>query len=221
MNNLIIYGGSFDPIHYGHINTALNVQQHFNFQAFYFLPCRIPVLKGSTHASSQHRANMIQLVIDSLPSNRNFHLDYSELRRRTPSYMVTTLENFRKKLGWQTSITLLLGLDTFSQLPKWHQWQRLFELANLLVIDREEHSNIVMPETLQMIVKKHEHREEKALCSRTHGIIHRFNAGHFRISSTCIREQLAKGESIDGKTPDSVINYIRQNNLYQNGSGYL
>lgn len=215
MANLIIYGGTFDPIHNGHLKTATNVQQHFHFDNFYFLPCKTPVLKKATQASSKHRLKMLQLAIEEQPSDLHFHLDYSEINRESPSFMVTTLTHFREKLGADFSLTLLLGYDTFCQLPLWFEWEKLLQLTNLLVITRHEFSNLQLPEVLQFKLRSNENNDKSKLLRQSHGFIHCFDAGHFDISATKIRALAAQHESLAGLLPESVMAYIKKHSLYE------
>lgn len=214
MHNLIIYGGTFDPIHYGHINTALQVQKQFGFERFYFLPCKTPVLKAESQASADDRIHMVQLALEDMPAELHFDWDDSEIKRTTPSYMVTTLKHFREKLGTTIPITLLLGYDSFIQLPFWHQWQHLLDLCNLLVINREAFSKHPLPESLQALLKKHEHNDKNILLKQSHGVIHRFNAGNFDISSSQLRQKLALQDDLCNNIPDNVIAYIKKHKLY-------
>lgn len=143
-NNLIIFGGTFDPPHLGHLNTALAVQKHMQFERFLFLPCKFPVLKKNTTASSEQRIQMLELMLLSYPE---FEIDLREIQRPTPSFMVDTLQSFRDDLGNEISITLLLGMDAFLQLPQWHAWEKILELCHLLVMKRIHihESNILSP----------------------------------------------------------------------------
>ena len=133
MKNLVIYGGTFDPPHLGHLNTALAIQDILHFDRLIFLPCKTPVLKQATLASSEQRVNMLKLALEGYS---NFDIDLREITRITPSFMVETLESFRQDLGDQVAITLCLGSDAFLQLPQWHSWRKILKLSNVLVIKR-------------------------------------------------------------------------------------
>lgn len=215
LNNLIVYGGTFDPIHMGHINTALAVQAHFHFDCFRFLPCKIPLLKDKAHATTEQRVTMLKLALADLPPAQRFEIDSSEINRESPSYMVTTLLQLREKLGNELPITLLLGQDTFYQLPAWHQWQRLLELSNLLVIKRPN-PTLPLPSELQSLLRNHETQDEGLILTQPAGLILQFNAGLYPISSTQIRKELQRGLAINQDTlPASVMNYIALHHLYQ------
>lgn len=132
-NTILIYGGSFDPPHFGHLDTALNVQHYFRFEQFIFLPCKTPLLKKNALASPLQRLEMLQILIKGYPE---FSISTIELDRDTPSYMSETLEQFRRDYGPEVSITLLLGRDAFLNLQKWHGWEKIPKLCNVLMIHR-------------------------------------------------------------------------------------
>jgi len=213
LRNLILYGGTFDPIHLGHLHTAINVQNHFNFQQFIFLPCKISVLKNNAHASPEQRVKMMSLAIAEYKNTYPFEIDTREIKRDSPSYMVTTLTDFRKESSDLLSITLLMGIDTFAQLPKWHQWQKLLSLANIIVIDRPFHSTTLTNE-LQELVNKHETTLSDQILHHSHGLIYRFNAGLYDFSSTKVREELFSQQQSDA-LPGVLVKYIKQHNLYK------
>lgn len=213
MRNLLIYGGTFDPIHNGHINTAINVQNYFNFDRFIFLPCKIPVLKNKAIATAAQRIDMINLALLQQDKDKHFALDLSEINRDSPSYMVDSLQNFRDELGDKIAITLLMGADTFNQLPHWHAWHRLLTLANILVIKRPGFNEAQTP-SLENLLDKHETEDKNALCQQAQGVIYRYDAGSFNFSSSWIRKQFAEGKTPQGYLPEPVLQYIKQNNLY-------
>ncbi|MBA2710442.1 MAG: nicotinate-nucleotide adenylyltransferase [Tatlockia sp.] len=213
MHNLLIYGGTFDPVHNGHIQTAVNVQKQFDFERFIFLPCKIPVLKNQALATASQRVKMIELALAPL-SQHSFEINLSEINRNTPSYMVESLEYFRNKLGVNISITLLMGRDTFNQLPSWYQWTKLLKLTNLLVIKRPGYKEFTETEELRELIQNHETFVLDEIKKQRHGLIYSYDAGTYNFSSTWIREQIHEKNELKAYLSDSVIDYIRQNNLY-------
>ncbi|CDZ78363.1 putative nicotinate-nucleotide adenylyltransferase [Legionella massiliensis] len=214
MHNFIIYGGTFDPIHYGHIKTALDVQGFFHFERFVFLPCKIPVLKNQALATPEQRVSMMELALAPYQQQARFSIDLSELNRDTPSYMVDSLEYFRKQFGEELAITLLMGMDTFSQLHRWYQWSKLITLCNILVIDRAGFAKQALPDLVQDLLDKQQTFDANALKQKSHGLIYRYNAGQFDFSSSWIREQLSKNNELENYLPIAVLEYIKKNNLY-------
>lgn len=213
MNNLLLYGGTFDPVHKGHLNVVANVQAALGFQGVRFLPCKTPLLKQQAQASAADRVAMLKLAINSYPEAVNWEIDYSELERDEPSYMVTTLLHLKKQLPVPTAITLLLGMDAFLSLPRWHQWERLLDLANLLIIKRPN-ADSTMTEPLKAIFDTHTTTETAKLLSVEQGLIAQIDAGLFDISSSAIRRALQSGEDVSEWLPRAVLDYIRAKKLY-------
>lgn len=238
MKNLIIYGGTFDPPHLGHLNTALTIQDILHFNRLIFLPCKTPVLKQATLASSEQRVNMLKLALEGYS---NFEIDLREITRDTPSFMVDTLEAFRRELGGQTAITLCIGSDAFIQLPQWHCWEKILKLSNLLVIKRapdpvKAQSYDTEPDQadscdqaagrqnretfdqsmkcLQNLLLTHETFDKNTLKIQPYGAIYRFDAGQYPISSSWLREELQAGHNVDAYLPPRVIQYIKSQALY-------
>ncbi len=213
MHNLLIYGGTFDPIHNGHMGVARHVQKHFNFDRFIFLPCKTPVLKGKTYATAKQRIEMLQLALNEQIS-LHFEINTSEIDRLSPSYMVDTLADFRRQYT-KVAINLLLGIDSFRQLPQWYEWSQLIELANLLVIARPEKKKRPLPLAMQTLVDCSSTNDQSQLFKKEHGVIYFYNAGHYAIASSDIRARMIKGETLQNYLPESVFDYIQTNKLYR------
>ena len=127
-----IFGGTFDPIHYGHLRTAFELQQAVSLDEVRFIPCGDPPHRSITAANAQQRFDMVALAIRD---QTGFIADDREIKRQGASYTVDTLESLRAE-NPQASLCLILGMDAFLGLPKWHKWQRLLELANIIVAHR-------------------------------------------------------------------------------------
>lgn len=212
LHNILIYGGSFDPPHFGHIKTVLAVQNQVQFERVIFLPCKTPVLKKATTASCDQRIQMLKLA---LTGQLEFEIDPREIQRDTPSYMVDTLQSFRDELGENISITLLLGMDAFLQLPQWHAWHKLLELSHLLVMKRAHVDNKIMPEQLKSLLNKHEIYNETELAKQSRGKIYQYNAGEYSISSSDLRGKIKSGEDVQSYLPELVYQYINENKIYK------
>lgn len=211
--NLIIFGGTFDPVHIGHLQIAHQVQKKFGFDRFVFLPCKMPVLKNPSVASPKQRIEMLQLALKNQPSP--FIIDTSEINRETPSYMVETLTAFRERYTEGTAISLLLGVDTFLQLPQWYQWKKVLQLANLCVVNRPSTQPIGQwPSVIQKVLAQHETQQPKTLLSTSQGLIYRYNAGFFPISSTWIRHEFSDGRMPEAVLPAGLLDYIAREKLY-------
>lgn len=205
---LILYGGTFDPIHLGHLAIANTVQQMLQSDVI-FIPCKQPVLKQAAFATEQQRFDILKLAISD---NTHFRIDERELQRQTPSYMLDTLLSFRKQYP-KSSLILLLGMDAFLSLPQWHKAEQLLELANILVINRSEVEFTPSPSLQQLIQGKISDNHD-ALKQSTHGFIHFIKTDEYPVSSTQIRQLLANKKSVKYYLPIKVSQYIKEKKLY-------
>ncbi|MCK5724204.1 MAG: nicotinate-nucleotide adenylyltransferase, partial [Gammaproteobacteria bacterium] len=145
-----ILGGTFDPIHYGHLRTALDVQQCLSLDEVRFIPCGEPPHRDKPVAESLQRLAMVRAAI---AGQKGFSVDDREIRREGPSYMVDTLTSLKHDFKTE-SLCLILGMDAFNGLEQWHQWQQIFELANIAVMKRPaETGQIEMNKNLMLQVK--------------------------------------------------------------------
>ncbi|MCA0403080.1 MAG: nicotinate (nicotinamide) nucleotide adenylyltransferase [Proteobacteria bacterium] len=209
MHNLIIYGGTFDPIHNGHLNTALAVFAHFKPDEFIFMPCKMPVLKNKAEATSTARLDMLELALGNKPP---FSISHCEIDREGPSYTFDSLTYFRNQYGENCSISLLMGEDTFNLLPNWYKGKEILSLSNIILIERP---GFIVDKEMDSLFKKHQTLDNQKIKSRPFGFIYRFNAGSFDISSSQIREKISqKSADMDLILPPKVIEYILSHNLY-------
>lgn len=210
MKRIAVFGGSFDPVHLGHINISLAILSHFHFDTFNFVPCKIPVIKGPTHVDSQHRIAMLQLALNPYP---NFNLDLREIKRPTPSYMVDTLRSYRQEFPTE-SITLTLGYDSFASLRLWKEWETLLKLANILVANRPFEDQNGLDDIMNDLLKSHQCLSTTEFLDHPFGRIFLFDAGNYAISSSQIRALLKEGKSVDDYLPAAVSAYIQSSGLY-------
>ncbi|MCE0723497.1 MULTISPECIES: nicotinate-nucleotide adenylyltransferase [Legionella] len=211
MHSIAIFGGTFDPIHNGHLQASKFIQTHIKFDSYIFLPCKTPTIKPPTLANNEQRVEMLKLAIKEIP---DFKLDLREIERDTPSYMVETLKSFRLEYS-KASITLIIGYDAFLSLPRWHQWEKIITLANLLVINRKEFARQAVPEIMQEFLEKHQIKSKIELLNTQAGSVFLFDAGNYDISSTFIREEIEKGADVKNMLPHTVYEYIKDQGLYQ------
>ncbi|CAM3018185.1 nicotinate-nucleotide adenylyltransferase NadD [Legionella steigerwaltii] len=211
MHSIAILGGTFDPIHNGHLQTSIAIQTHFKFDSFVFLPCKTPTIKLPTLANTVQRVEMIKLAIKNIP---DFKLDLREVERDTPSYMVETLKSFRMEYP-NSSIALIIGYDAFISLPLWYEWEKIITLANLLVINRSEFTSHPIPEIMSNFLEKYSIKNKIELLNNQAGCVFLFDAGNYKISSTSVREEIKKGADVSNMLPYTVYEYIKSQGLYQ------
>lgn len=206
---ICLYGGTFDPVHYGHLRTAIEVQQTAGFDRIHFLPCRLPPHRDHPLASAEQRLAMLELAI---AGESALAIDDRELRRDGPSYMVDTLRSIRSESA-DEAVVLVLGMDAFAGLESWREWREILQLAHLLVMQRPGSSwpqTGVLADELTTGISDH----YPALFKQPAGLICSVQVTQLAISSTQIRALLAAGNSPRYLLPDAVLDYIQQHDWY-------
>lgn len=132
-NIIGILGGTFDPVHFGHLRIALEAYEKYHLKQVRFMPCKLPVHKKAPIVSSQHRIAMLELAIKS---QKDFILDTREITRNTPSYMIETLSDLKTEMPDQ-QFGLILGSTELTSFTKWRHWQEILKLAQLIVLPRD------------------------------------------------------------------------------------
>lgn len=204
-----ILGGSFDPIHYGHLHIALDLYQQLHLSEIRFIPCKNPVSDKKVVATEQQRLTMLQLALQPYPY---FSIDMRELSRSTPSYMVETLASLRLELG-NTPLGLILGYDNLACLDHWHQWTSLINFAHLLIVPRPSHMQPYSKE-IYTFVEKHQIRDPSLLSQQPAGFLFMTPVQALPISATYIRKAIASGNSPIGALPPIILDYILEQKLY-------
>ena len=207
-----IYGGTFDPVHYGHLRTALEVKEALRLAELRFLPCRLPPHRGAPGASAEQRWQMLQLALaDAEPG---FALDRRELQREGPSYMVDTLASLRAEFPGRP-LCLIVGLDAFCGLAGWHRWRELFELAHLAVMRRPDAPEPAWAGGLAEIVAQRRTQAVADLRLAAAGRVVFLQVTQLAISATAIRRLVGEGGSPRYLLPAAVLRMIVSQKLYQ------
>ncbi len=202
-----IYGGTFNPVHYGHLRTALEITQAFQLEQLRMIPCHLPPHRQVPDVSAETRLQMLRLAVADTPG---LQLDRRELDRAGPSYMVDTLQSLRAEFP-QTSLLLIMGADAFAGLSNWHCWQQLPELAHIVVMTRPGFSHPALSEFWQA-----RHCTDKAqLATQAAGYLMFETVSQLEISATYIRQIIAAGGNPQFLLPDAVLAFIKQHQLYQ------
>jgi len=210
-----IFGGTFDPIHYGHLRVAEEIVETVGLQKMYFVPAGMPRLRHSPVASSQHRVEIVRLAIQKNP---DFVLDGREIYRDGVSYSIDTVREFKQEFGEEIRLCLVLGADAFIKLPEWNNWKELFNLCHFIVSTRPGYTFTLIKELLSK-----ELREEcsqrwvsntETLKKETSGLIFIASTTMLDISATSIRAHIAVGRNVRHLVPSVTVNYISKNKLY-------
>lgn len=203
-----ILGGTFDPIHFGHIRPALAIKQQLGLDKIWLMPNKTPPHKNSTQTSALHRQAMVERVCQQYP---DFELCDIELTLTGPSYTSNTL-NLLRQLYPQHQFLFIMGMDSFVNLPKWHQWQQLFELTNLIICQRPGWQlTSENPMLNELCLRKANIRQ---LSSTDVGKIIPVDIQLEHISSTQIRQAIITNLQVSTLLPDNVLSYIQQHHLY-------
>jgi nicotinate-nucleotide adenylyltransferase len=210
MRPIGIFGGTFDPIHYGHLRTALELQQRLELAAVHFVPVANPPHRSAPLNDGNVRLRMIEAAIRGEPA---FVADDRELKRTGLSYTVDTLTSFRGELGAERPLCLLLGMDAFLGLPQWHRWRELLDLAHVVVAHRPgwEVPNVgVLGDWLLTRAAP----SAGALATRPAGFVHVQPVTQLEISSTDLRDTLRAGRDPKYLVPDGVRQIIIETECY-------
>lgn len=203
-----IFGGTFDPIHYGHLSAAWQVTQQLHLNELRFMPCHHPPHRNEPFASAEQRINMLELAIKNIPE---FTIDEREINSTEISYSVNSLKQIRQEIN-NESLCFILGLDAFNQIHTWHEPQKIIELAHIVVLGRPE--NHLNQTNMINDLMRFRVNDPNELTSKSAGLIYFVHNTLLDISSTQIR-QLVKND-LDPKflLPDEILKYIKSHSLY-------
>lgn len=204
--SLGILGGTFDPIHLGHIYLAINAYKLCKLQKIILIPCYQSPHKPKTIASAYDRLNMINLAV------KNFSFievsDY-EIKQEDISYTKNTLQYLKYK--YNDSLTLIMGADTFNKFDQWDEWYNIIKMANILVMNRNS-QNITIKNILLLLEKKIFQLTNKSI--QISNFIHKVQIKPINISSTMIRSLIKNKENFLHLVNHNVANYIKSRKLY-------
>lgn len=210
-----LFGGTFDPVHGGHLRLAQEALEHLHLGSVLWVPAGQPPHRAAPRVTSRHRLDMVRLATAGNPA---FVVDAAEVESEQPSYTVLTLERLRRERGADLSLVLLVGADAFAGLPTWHRWREIFDLAHVAVshrpgfpVDRDS-----LPAELAGEFASRRLSDAAGLRAVPAGGIATFAMTQLAISATQIRQLLANGRSPRYLLPDAVLDYIDLHHLYRN-----
>lgn len=210
-----LFGGTFDPVHFGHLRLAEESIAHLGLGGVRWIPAGQPPHRETPQVTAAQR---LAMVLRSTAKNAQFSVDASEVEAAAPSYTVHTLERLRAELGPAQSLVLLVGADAFAGLATWHRWRDIFALAHIAVSHRPgfpvEASSL--PQALASEFTDRRLTDVSGLKDAPAGRIATFTMTQLAISATQIRKLLANGLSPRYLLPDSVLDYIQHHQLYRN-----
>lgn len=210
---IALIGGTFDPVHFGHLRLAEEACEALNLPEARWIPAGQPPHRRAPRAGAAHRLAMVRLAI---AGNPRFVLDDAEANAASPCYTVLTLERLRAAEKGRP-LVLLLGADAFLGLETWHRWSELFGLAHVAVATRPGFAldPAQMPAALAAVCRERQTESPAALCAAPAGCIVPFSMTPLGISASLLRARLAAGLSVRYLLPDPVAEYIDRHRLYR------
>lgn len=205
-----LFGGTFDPIHIGHLRTAFELLNVLSLSEVRFVPCGDPPHGKTPEASAELRLAMVSAALAEQPE---FIADDREIRRAGPSYTVDTLESLRAEMPVQ-SLGLILGMDAFTGIETWHRHEDLLELAHLIVVHRP---GAVMPNSgvAGDWLERYGTQDASSMTTALAGKVFVHAATQLEISSSAIREAVGRGESPRYLVPNAVERLLKESNCYR------
>lgn len=208
----ILYGGTFDPVHNGHLAVADAAAACFDVDVA-MVPAADPPLRPPPGADAGQRAAMLDLAVAGHPRLR---VDRRELHRVGPSYTVDTLAQARAQLGADAPLAWLLGVDAFAGLHRWHRWRELFDLAHLIVAVRPGHAVDVLDPELRDAGNHRWTADPAALARLPGGMLYHLELPLRAEAASDLRGRIAAGQDWEAQVPPAVAAYIRAHRLYWN-----
>lgn len=206
----VIYGGTFDPIHHGHLRLALEIGDRLGVDRVTLVPCHIPPHRGATGASPEQRLRLLELAI---AGERQLCVDDRELVRGGASYTADTLRQLRAEIGPDRPLVMVVGTDAFAGLDRWDSWQQIPELAHIVVVRRPGPQLDPEGRPARLLAARRV-SDPQALHQCPGGRILELDPPLLDISATGIRERIADGRSPRYLIPDGVWAEIRRQRLY-------
>ena len=210
-----LFGGTFDPVHFGHLRLAEEAIVHLGLGKVCWMPAGQPPHRGTPQVTAAQRLAMVSLAT---AGNAGFVVDASEVEAAAPSFTVHTLERLRRELGERLPLVLLVGADAFAGLSTWHRWRDILALAHVAVSHRPGFpvEAASLPPELAAEFAGRRIDDVHALRLSAAGCIATFAMTQLAISATQIRKLLANGLSPRYLLPDDVLDYIQTHSLYRN-----
>jgi len=209
MKLLGIFGGTFDPIHYGHIRTAFEMLEVLRIDEVSFVPSGDPPHRGQTFADAEQRLEMVRVATQGQPG---FSVDDCELRREGPSYTIDTLATIREEQP-DVALGLIVGMDAFLGLTSWHRWNEILDFAHLVVAHRPGW-HIPDVGELGELIGTHGTSDVEDLHENSHGGVFVHAVTQLEIASTEIRDLIAAGHDARFLMPDAVRDVILESKCY-------
>ena len=206
-----LFGGTFNPVHTGHLRIATELAELLQVDNLRMLPCAFPPHRGVPQASAEQRLEMLRAAL----ANQSLLVaDDLELQRAEPSYSIDTLAEVRQQIGAGQPLFFCLGMDALANIDSWQRWQELLDHCHIVVSSRPD---CPLPQSGPVAdwINRYRCEDLDLLHKAAGGYIHFCDLTMLDLSSTEIRRKVAEGENIQFMTPDAVVDYIYQHHLYE------
>ncbi len=204
---IVIFGGTFDPIHHGHLITARAVAEHFGFEKVTFIPAKAPPHKGDAQHKSAPADDRLEMVRLAVTGSDMFDVSDVELQRDGPSYTFDTLMSLRRMYGADAQLYWIIGADMLGDLPTWYRAGEVIEIARIITAARPPYNQRIPA----MLDELREHFSAERVSGLSERVV---STPLIDVSSTQIRRRLGQEKTVKYLMPDAVIDYIRRRGLY-------
>lgn len=208
-----ILGGTFDPVHLGHLHLATQIKTLCNLDKILFVPCWKSPLRDLPQTSPEERYAMLKLAIDSVPY---FAIDDRELKLHKPSFMLETLQSLREELP-NAALCLIMGIDAFCRFNEWHKWQMIPEFAHLIIANRPQAPKLEQKELIALIAER-KIESPSQLKAKNAGFIYCTDINPLPIAATTIRWMIKSSQDASRLVPKAVWQYICKMGLYRSNA---
>lgn len=207
-----LFGGTFDPIHYGHIKPILALAKEFHLPKVEFMPNFIPPHKPAPVVNVEQRIKLLTLALADYP---NLDINYIEIHHNAPSYTIDTLKRWRKTQGEEGSLVFIIGEDSLATLNSWQDWQTILNYCHLIVCPRPIFTGVNYDPALRKWIENHRSNSPSLLHTEPKGYLFFSHSPLYAISASTIRNRLLSGQNCDDILPCPVSSYIKQHKLYE------
>ncbi len=206
-----ILGGTFDPVHNGHLHLAATFLGQLKIAEILFVPLNNPPHRPAPLASPEQRLEMLKIALENHP---HLKIDDCELQRGGVSYTIDTLRHIRKKID-ETPLCLIMGMENFKTLNNWHQWQSLMDYAHIIIANRPGNDDEIKNDEIKKFMENFITKSVTNLHDQPAGHIIRLDIPMLDISSTQIRNNFQSGQKTESLLPDKVLDFIHTHHLYK------
>jgi nicotinate-nucleotide adenylyltransferase len=211
MRHIGILGGTFDPIHNGHIRLAIEAQEQLKLDEIKLIPVNIPPHRSIPIVSPAHRLAMMELAIKNEPT---LDIDRRELESENISFTINTLKSLRLEFP-DDALYLIVGRDAFNKIDSWKDWQELLHYAHIIVANRPNELTNNISTELQNWIDKHQISDQTRLKNKLSGHIYFIDIPMLDISSSMIRQYYSEQKTVNSLLPTLIQEYIKDNHLYR------